>query len=309
MDLVVFDRPELMAVARALREVANSNDVFSEPERDLITAIGTLHDIVLDPSTLDPIEPEELAATVRGAHQRKRAMQLLVVMALAEGEPKSHAEDAIGRFAEALDVDPRDLEVLREVADESVMMVRLDLVRRMSGTLLRDRKLDTLKSLATAALFGEDKTLADRYRALAGYPEGSLGRTLHDFWKQNGFSLPGEKGALPERGIFHDVGHLLSGYGVDPHGEIRQGAFQAGFVRKDGFAFLLFAIIQFHMGMRITPVAKGERGFFDPKDVIRAAQRGASCRVDLSDPEQWDFWQVAREPIAELRARYGILPA
>ena len=309
MDLVVFARSELMAVARALREVAHSNDVFSPAESDLIVAVGALHDVVIDPNALEPITPEELAAIVTGAHQRKRALQLLVVMALAEGEPKAHAETALGQFAEALEVDLRDLEILREVANERVMMVRFDMVRRLSGTLLRDHKLDTLRSMATAAIFGEDKALADKYRALASYPDGSLGRVLHDFWKEHGFGLPGEKGSLPERGIFHDVGHLLSGYGVDPHGEIRQGAFQAGFVRNDGFAFLLFAILQFHIGVRITPVAKGERGFFDPKDVIRAAQRGASCRVDLSDPQQWDFWAVAREPITDLRARYGILPA
>jgi ubiquinone biosynthesis protein Coq4 len=308
MDLVVFDRSELIAVARALRDVAQSNDVFSPAESDLIVAVGALHDVVIDPSTLTPITPDELASAVKGAHQRKRALQLLVVMALAEGEPKAHAETALERFAAALDVDLRDVQILREVAKEHVMMVRFDMVRRLSGTLLRDHKLATFKSMATAAILGEDRALADKYRALAQYPEGTLGRALFDYWKVNGFGVPGEKGSMPERGIFHDVGHLLSGYGVDPRGEIRQGAFQAGFVRTDGFAFLLFAILQFHLGVRITPIAKSERGYFDPKDVLRAAHRGASCRVDLSDPQQWDFWAVADQPIADLRARYGILP-
>jgi hypothetical protein len=309
MDLVVFDRFELIAVARALREVAQSNDVFSPAESDLIVAVGALHDVVIEPSALAPITPEELAGAVKGAHQRKRALQLLVVMALVEGEPKAHADTALERFATALDVDLRDVEVLREVANERVMIVRFDMVRRLSGTLLRGHKLATFKSMATAAIFGEDRAVAEKYRALEQYPEGTLGRALFDYWKVNGFGIPGERGSMPERGIFHDVGHLLSGYGVDPHGEIRQGAFQAGFVRNDGFGVLLFAILQFHLGVRITPVAKSERGYFDPKDVLRAAHRGASCRVDLSDPQQWDFWQDAGEQIADLRARYGILPA
>ncbi len=309
MDLVVFDRSELVAVARALRDVAQENGVFSAIERDLIVAVGALHGVPIDPNALQPIPPAELADAVRGAHQRKRAVQFLVVMALAEGEPRAHAETALERFATALDVDLRDLALLREVAKDHALMVRVDMVRRLSGTLLRDHKLETLKSMATAAIFGEDRALADKYRALAGYPEGTLGRALFDFWTEHGFALPGERGALPERGIFHDVGHLLSGYGVDAAGEIRQGAFQAGFVRNDGFAFLLFAILQFHIGVRITPVAKGERGLFEPNDVMRAAQRGASCNVDLSDPAEWDFWKVADQPIAELRARYGIMPS
>jgi hypothetical protein len=308
MDLVVFDRHELVAVARALREVAQSNDVFSAAESDLVVAVGALHGVVIDPNALAPISAQELAEAVKGAHQRKRALQFLVIMALAEGEPRAHADTAIERFAEALDVDLRDLEILREVAKEHLLLVRFDMVRRLSGTLLRDQKLETLHSMATTAIFGEHRALADKYRALARYPEGTLGRALSDYWTENGFALPGEKGSLPERGIFHDVGHLLSGYGVDPAGEIRQGAFQAGFVRKDGFAFLLFAILQFHVGVRITPIAKSERGYFDPKDVLRAAQRGASCNVDLSDPEQWDFWAVADAPVTELRARYGIPP-
>jgi hypothetical protein len=38
-----------------------------------------------------------------------------------------------------------------------------------------------------------------------------------------------------ERGIFHDVGHVLAGHPTDARGEIQQAAFQAGFTRKDGF--------------------------------------------------------------------------
>jgi hypothetical protein len=45
------------------------------------------------------------------------------------------------------------------------------------------------------------------------------------------------------------LGHVLSGYDTDPDGEIQQAAFQAGFVRKDGFMFLFFGIAQFHLGL------------------------------------------------------------
>jgi ubiquinone biosynthesis protein Coq4 len=308
MNLVVFDSTELVAVARALRAIAETNASFTDVEADFIAAIAAMHGVTVDPRALETITPEALAAAVTDAFKRKRAVQLLTVMSLVEGEATLESEKALRQFASALAVDERGLDVVREVAKEQILLARFDMVQRMRKTLFRDQTLATLKSLATAAIFGEDRATAEKYRALAKYPEGSLGRALYDSWREHGFAIPGEKNGLPERGIFHDIGHILSGYGVDPHGEIRQGAFQAGFVREDGFAFFLFVVLQFHIGVRITPVAKGEKGYFDVKDVLRAVERGAACKVDLSDPKDFDFWAVARVPVEELRARYGIPP-
>lgn len=306
MDLVVFDPNELVAVARALRHVAQTNDVFTKGEADFVSALAAMHGVDLDPQALAPIEPHELAAVVVDPHKRKRALQLLVVMSVVEGEVDRRAQDVLSRFSEALGIEERGLEVVREVAHGQHLLARFDMIRRLRGTLIRDKAFDTLKSMATAAILGEDREVVEKYRALAGYPKGTLGRELYESWQEHGFGLPGERGSMPERGVFHDVGHILSGYGVDPAGEIRQGAFQAGFVRKDGFAFFLFALLQFHAGVKITPIANAERGYFDAKEVLRAAQRGASCSVDLSDPDAWDFWSVARVPVTELRERYGI---
>jgi hypothetical protein len=85
-----------------------------------------------------------------------------------------------------------------------------------------------------------------------------------------------------------------------------QGAFQAGFIREDGFAFLMFVIIQFHLGVKITPVADAETGLFDVAKVLRAAQRGAACKVDLSD--RWNPFDVVQLPLEEVRTRFGIPP-
>lgn len=308
MNLVVFDSTELVAVARALRAIAETNNAFTDGEADFISAIAAMHGVVVDPRALEQIAPDELARSVLDPFKRKRALQLLTVMSLVEGEATLDAEKALRKFATALEVDEKGLDVVREVAKEQILFARFDMVRRMRKTLFRDQTLASLKSVATAAIFGEDHAMAEKYRALGEYPAGSLGRVLYDSWREHGFPIPGEKNGLPERGIFHDIGHILSGYGVDPYGEIRQGAFQAGFVREDGFAFFLFVVLQFHIGIQITPVAKGEKGYFDVKDVLRAVERGAACKVDLSDPKDFDFWQVAMVPVEELRVRYGIPP-
>jgi len=100
------------------------------------------------------------------------------------------------------------------------------------------------------------------------------------------------------------VGHVVSGYGVDPQGEIQQAAFQAGFARSDGFVFLLFGILQFHLGLRVTPIAKGQQGFFDVPKVLRALERGAACQMDFSD--RFDFFRYAPESLERLRAHWGV---
>ena len=106
--------------------------------------------------------------------------------------------------------------------------------------------------------------------------------------------------------IFHDLGHVLSGYSTDPQGEIQQAAFQAGFARRDGFTFLLFGILQFHLALRITPVAKGYRGLFDVPAVLTALHRGAACKVDLT--EDYDLFANKDRSLETVRAELGIPP-
>ena len=55
----------------------------------------------------------------------------------------------------------------------------------------------------------EDKALAARYRAWEKLPEGTLGRSLVDFYNKNGFAVPGERAGFPEAGLYHDFSHLL----------------------------------------------------------------------------------------------------
>ncbi len=162
------------------------------------------------------------------------------------------------------------------------------------------------RSFAAMVGLREDAQIAARYRALAGYPEGSLGRAYADFITGNGFSFPGEKGSPPEFIIFHDLTHVLSGYGTDPQGELQVLAFHAGCQReeKDPFSFLMFGIAEFHLGLTLSPVAEGSRGQLDPAQMLAALQRGVACKVDPVDG--WDPWPVMRRPLAELRAEYGI---
>lgn len=305
MEIQVFDDRELPLVLGALREVALANDRFTEPEAELIEGLALLHGRRVSADDLPRISLDELSRGVTDPHRRKRAVQLAIIMSLVEGQPQEAGSQAVRRMAGALDVPEEGLRVLDRVAHERAMLARIDMVRRVQRFVRHNGGPSFLQVALPSLLgLGQDPRLAARYHALADLPEMTLGRSLYEHYRTHRFALPGEKGGLPELMLFHDVGHVVSGYGVDPQGEIQQAAFQAGYARNDGFVFLFFGVLQFHLGLRITPVAKGERGYFDVPKVITAVARGAACKVDFSD--HFDFFRHAPEPLDELRVRWGV---
>lgn len=308
MDLVVFSAREILVVLRALRAVAGASGAFSQHEADLIEAVGSLHGVTVNAHQLTPIAPAEVASVVSDAHRRKRLVQLAIVTALVEGAPGPQAEGAVAELARALSVDDIGVETLHDLAGGHALLARIDMMRRMRGFLMRRAEnLPNLFKTALPALLGlENRELAAKYQALGDCAPGTLGRALYQHYREHDFHFPGEVGGIPEWVVFHDVGHVLAGYGVDPQGEIQQAAFQGGFIKQDGFMFLMFGILQFHVGVRLTPIAQAERGFFDVKRVIAAAARGAACRVDLSDG--FELFSHVHEPLDELRARWGVTP-
>ena len=307
MDLKVFSKKELLLVLRALRAVAVANDKFTKAERDFIESVARIHDVEIDADFIDPITLDEVARGLVSAHARKRAVQLAIAMALVEGQPSEATQRAVQNLASALGIAEPGLRVLYDMSHGHSLLARIEMARRMRSFA---QTVPAFPGFFKAALpflgIGENPAVAARYRALSASAPGSFGKALYDHFTNNGFPFPGEKNGIPEAMIFHDVGHVLSGYSVEPDGEIQQAAFQAGFLRQDGFFFLLFGIIQFHLGMRLTPIAKAQRGLFDVKRVLRAAERGARCRVDL---ERFDPLAHAGVPLDVLRAELGVPPA
>jgi hypothetical protein len=306
MDLKVFAPEELEAVLGALRNVALANDRFTDAERALVEGVARIHGVDLDADAVPAVSPEEVARVVVDPHRRKRVVQLAIVTALVEGAPSPATEGAVQELALALDLDEAGLEVLYEVAHGRALMARIDMFRRFTRFIRGTKGFPGILNFALPMLgVGRgDKKLAASYRALAGCAPGTLGRAVYDHFIENKFKFPGEPGGIPL--IFHDVGHVLAGYSTDPQGEIQQAAFQAGFARRDGFTFLLFGILQFHVGMRITPIAKGYQGFFDVPLVLTALHRGAACKVDFS--EGYDVFADKDRPLEDVRAELGIPP-
>ena len=159
----------------------------------------------------------------------------------------------------------------------------------------------------------EDPALAARYRAWEKLPEGTLGRSLVDFYNKNGFSVPGERGGFPEAGLYHDFSHLLGGYGTEPEGELAGRRRSPRATRRERpFYVMLFAVLIFSSGVQMRPTADdfvtkgvlGKPGIAER--MLAGVERGSKVNMDLSD--KWDYWAWIELPIDEVRRRMNILP-
>jgi hypothetical protein len=308
MDLVVLSKEEVPSALRALRGVVASNGTVTPAERRFIEVIAELHGTTADVDSLASITPGQVAEVITEPHRRKRVVQLASIAAMVEGDVTPSEARAVRALAGALKVEERALKILDEIAADHQLLTRFDMMRRIMGKVggqaYQEEGFAGIRKMLAPMTGAEDHEVAWKYKQLGLLPEGSLGREFWEHCTKNKFSFPGEKGGIPERLVFHDFGHVLAGYDTRPESEIQQGAFQGGFVREDGFAFLMFVVMQFHLGLRVTPVTTGFTGLFDVAKVLRAAQRGASCKVDLS--RHWDPFAVADAPLDQLRAEYGI---
>jgi len=297
---------------RAMKTIALADGVLDAAELHMLKSVQTILGTTFAVESLTPVTPEELASAITDPQIRHQLVQGLIVVSLIDGKANEAETNTVERFARALSVDAPEVRDLRYLINGEMLRLRLDLGRRF---WLREKVKEIWKTERIRGLFKfvrgmvgryEDAALARRYQALERYPQGSLGRSYWEYCRANGFPLPGEKGGAAEQVLFHDCAHVLSGYGTTPDEEVQVACFSAGFQRRDPWTFVFFVLLQFHVGVRLTPITGARTGFFDPVKALIAIRRGAAMTVDLNSG--WDYWPVMTEQVDELRRRYNILP-
>ena len=309
MDVTVFSESQLPVALGALGEILAAHGEVSPRGQQYLAEIARFHGAAPAPVRASL---EEVAAVIEGPHARKRLVQFALIAALVDGMPVRAAHRAVVALDRGLAVGEPGVAFVGHLVRGRRTWARFAMRRRILERYLRaayarDGAAGVANILSALFLQRGPKypETAQRYRRLGLLPSGTLGREFWQHIREAGFDLPGEGGgAIPEWFVFHDVGHVLAGYDLDPAGEIQQGAFQAGFVRRDGFTYLLFVVMQFHLGIPVIPFAKPEVDCFDIPRVMRALARGAACCVDLSD--EWRIWNDAPRPLAAVRASLGI---
>jgi hypothetical protein len=316
MQLITPSPDQALAGLRAMRTIADAGAPLGPAAIAMIGAAqrSLLH-CPADFAALAPIAADELAAAFPEPDLARQLVQGMVLVAIADDRPEPARMAAVGRFAAAMGVDEPGLAAIRHLADEHMLMFRLDFYRRWHiRDIMKDQRRrgglsGLIKGIAGLKGLYADSALAARYHALGELPTGTLGRAFHDHYQANGFAFPGEKHGFPEAGVYHDFTHVLSGYGTTPADEVLVAAFIAGYRRSNPYFVLLFAMLTFGAGMNMTPAlqpvvhsALAEDGLADR--FFEALRRGGAMQIDLS--ANWNFWPWVEKPLEQARAELNI---
>lgn len=292
----------------ALRAVALADGALAESEHELLVVSGELLGLDIPLEAIPPLDLDALAEAIPDPAHRAALVQRLVLMAMLDGEIRRAEIDQARAIAARLGVlQPAIRQMELFVAGRSKLLA-FDLMRRsfvatQVRRIWRREGVRGMARLAKQASGKADRSLAARYLALDALPDGTLGKELFRHFRRNDFALPGEAKSAPEALLFHDLGHVLTGYGTDADGEVQQAGFEAGFMGEDGFSVMLLAIYLFHLGADINPSTRPSKGRFALAPFRAAFARGTTLTVDL---REWDPWRHMSARLDDVRAHLGI---
>jgi hypothetical protein len=305
------------AVLGAMRAVALEHGGPGLTEMDRET-IGSAATIVLglgeiDIDALAPVDSAGLASATEGAEEAARAIRMLSVMSLADGEIDAEKTALVRAYADALAVDDDYLDILTEAAADEIAQAAACLVRKNAESFPH---LDSSRlSISAIAPFFPYKEAADpeleaRYKTLGELAPGTFGHAFFEHFQKNGFFFPGNPNGLAEAFTTpHDSSHVLSGYSTSEAGEICVSTFIGAMHPNHPMAAeVLPVIFSWHLGVKLNDIANSTTGVFEPRHFWTAWERGAATTVDVVDAD-WDFWAATTVPLEELRAAYSVPPA
>lgn len=311
MELLGIAPDEAVMGLRAMRTLAAANGHYHTKEEALLAAAAVAYG--QSPASDYPrVTPQEVAAQLTDPGARERVLQAMILMSLMDGEVCDDELACVDHFARVLGVHEPRMRNLRQLARGHLALMWCDLARH---SFARDVVVKQLQQQGFGGLWkivgpmigmARDPALAQRYHALADLPTGTLGRAYWEFVIANDLGFPGEPRAAPETGLWHDMTHVLAGYGTDPEEEVQVVSFIAGYRREDPFFWLFTIALQFHLGIKVSPYSPATEGLFDPAHVMHALRRGAAMNRDLS--QGWDHRPHLARPLEDVRRELGIPP-
>lgn len=277
--------------------------------RRLVAFVADEVGIAADEGRSREASPAALAAAIPDSDARLAAFERLMLAAMIVPPLTSARLEQLDAYATALDRarEPALRDLHNTLAGNhrrlsAGLMSRFPPSERIRIAWRRGRLGDRWRLVKGMARLPDAATAA-RYRALGELPEGTLGRTFYEHCRRNEFALPGERGALPETMVFHDMAHALVGAGTDIPGEVHMGGFEAGCLRERGFAMIEFAFLLFNLGAKLPTDAAPAVGQVDVDALLRGYADGRKATLDLLG---WEPWADVNETLPVLRERYRI---
>jgi len=244
------------------------------------------------------LKPDGLAAAVQDDEHRVRAAQLIALMPYAI-RPFSDSKTYISeKYIEALGENMHNLEEFIGAREKHSKNMEYCALRKLGRDVFGTLDAETQKRLfdrLVADAEGDPAEL-DRYKSLASFPAGSLGRAFHDFYAQFDWPLPGDPLWISEElTVRHDLVHVLCDYDISIHGEFQVAGFSAGNSIKFNWMVAM-------LGFTPPYVSTGEQ--FHSDDFLAAYKRGAHATASFVD--QWEFWPEMNQQLDDLRKTYQV---
>jgi len=312
--LIRLSAAQSALVEGAMKEVASAGGRAPLSAADCQALVAFHHYILrhehaLDVDALAAPTADAVGRAVPDSAERDHVVQFLVVMALVDGTVDTRKIAIVDAYAQALGVHEDAVRQLAELGRGHLAWLRADVARQNLASITGHRVDLSIDAWIQPYRAQPDPALAARYRALGELPEGTLGRTFFAFYRDNGFAFAGETAGLNQRFASpHDTTHILSGYDTTPQGELLVSTFTAGMHPNAPMAGrILPVILSWHLGIELAKLPGEIKGQLDPVKFWNAWERGSEVRVDVF-ADSWSLWDVAGEPLAALRERYGVPP-
>ncbi len=312
------DAAEAGLLVRGFASAAAGPAGLTEIQRllfDAVTRALTGHRV--DTGAAEPVGAAEFAAALarRDLAFRSRIVQIMVLgeMVLAPIPPET--SERVAAFADELGVAEELVTVARSFARGGLGMAAVDFERNGYLDTARDGGLHTSRALQEAwESVPDDPALAARWASLAGLPDGTIGRGVHDFYLSRGFVTPGLPGSAPPLLAQHDWVHVLADYGTTVENEIEVFAFIAR-ANDDPRAFGLLAMVVslFETGYlaRGAGLFEADRGHLSRSgmtDRLADALRRGALTAGSTDFLALDWFAVADRPVEVLRDELVLPP-
>lgn len=265
---------------------------------------------------LEPLSASELAATLDPVLARG-AVRGMVTLEIVSGAVTADTAARVESYAKALGVDEGMLEVARDYSKGAKDVAQADFMRNSyvldyytkhpnDGTLHRTvRAPDEHTAL--------DPALEAKWKTLETCRDGSLGRTVWDFYGARGFALPGSPGSVDPLLAQHDFVHCVADYGTSATGEMETFSFIAGAIPEaKGFSYLVIIVGLFETGNvdAVPGVATASPGHLQlsggTERMGDAIRRGVLLGTDVMGGVDW--FEYADDPIDDVRSKLGLVP-
>jgi hypothetical protein len=317
------DAAEVRIIAGGVAAAVAPSGGLTSLQRLLIESLTEAMTGFVVPATrvprLDAVEFSRALAR-RNEQFRTRMLHFMLLCSLVLVPLPDDVVKRIGEYADELGVDDAMLRVAQRYAHGSLGLALIDFQR--SGYMetwdpSHSEKLHTSRALSDAwEQCVSDTELAQRWEALRGLPEGTLGRAVARFYDARGFAFPGSPGSAPPLLAQHDWVHVLAGYGSTVESELESFAFIAR-ANDDPRAFSLLAMVisLFETGYLASGLGLFEydRGHLSHNGMaVRLAdamRRGALCAAHAGGPDLLgrDWFADADRLVDDVRGELGVV--